>query len=79
MSSGARFPIPRLKVIYIDAKCKQLDIDVMSFINSGENSYESIQDVSKDTASKMLGLLNEYQTKNKSIPKEVEGYKPNWR
>ena len=72
-------PISNPQINFIDAKCKQLDIDVVAFINSGENSYESIQDVSKETASKMLGLLNEYQTKNKSIPKEVEGYKPNWR
>ena len=72
-------PISNPQINFIDAKCKQLDIDVMAFINSGENSYESVQDVSKETASKMLGLLNEYQTKNKSIPKEVEGYKPNWR
>ena len=72
-------PISNPQINFIDAKCKQLDIDVMAFINSGENSYESVQDVSKETASKMLGLLNEYQTKNKSIPKEVEGYQPNWR
>jgi hypothetical protein len=72
-------PISNPQINFVDAKCKQLDINVMPFINSGENSYESIQDVSKETASKMLGLLNEYQTKNKPIPEEVAGYQPNWR
>ena len=64
---------------FIDLKCKQLDIDVISFINCGTESYDSIQEVSKQTASKMLGLLNEYQTKSKEIPEDIKGYDSNWR
>jgi len=64
---------------FIDLKCKQLDISVISFINCGTESYDSIQEVSKKTASKMLGLLNEYQTKSKEIPNDIKGYDSNWR
>ena len=64
---------------FIDAKCKQLDINVMNFVNAGSEHYKSIAEVSKQTASKMLSTLNEYQTKNKSIPDKLLGYDSNWR
>ena len=51
----------------------------MSFVNSGADSYDSITEVSKKTASKMLGVLNEYQNKSKDIPEEITGYDSNWR
>jgi hypothetical protein len=66
------------QINFIDAKCKQLNINVMKFINMGESSYEAIEDVSKKTASKMLGVLNEFQTDVKSVPDEVAGYE-SWR
>jgi len=66
------------QINFIDAKCKQLNVNVMKFVNMGESSYETIEKVSKKTASKMLGVLNEYQTDVKSIPDEVSGYE-SWR
>ena len=72
-------PISTPQINFIDAKCKQLDIDVEAFINCGEGAYDSIQEVSKETASKMLSLLNEYQTKTKDIPEGITGYNQNWR
>jgi hypothetical protein len=67
------------QVNFIDAKCKQLDISVVGFINAGSDSYSSINKVSKQTASKMLSALNEYQTKSKNIPEKILGYDSNWR
>ena len=67
------------QINFIDAKCRQLDINVMSFINMGESQYEAIEKVSKKTASKMLGVLNEYQTDAKSIPDDISGYEQSWR
>ena len=64
---------------FIDAKCKQLDINVMNFVNAGSEHYSSIAEVSKQTAGKMLSTLNEYQTKNKSIPERLLGEDSNWR
>jgi len=71
-------PISLPQINFIDAKCKQLDINAMSFINSGEGAYDSIKEVTKETASKMLGMLNEYQTKTKDIPEDITGYDKNW-
>ena len=64
---------------FIDTKCKQLDIDVMKFINVGAEHYGSISEVTKKTASKMLSTLNEYQTKKKPTPDKILGYDSNWR
>lgn len=66
------------QINFIDAKCKQLDVDVMAFINQGEKTYNAITDVTKKTASKMLAVLNDYQNNSKSIPESIVGYKP-WR
>ena len=67
------------QVKFIDSKCKQLGIDVIKFINMGTEQYNSIEDIKKKTASKMLSTLNEYQTKNKDIPTNIKGYDSNWR
>ena len=72
-------PITTPQLNFIDGKCKQLNVDVLKFINQGEKSYKSITDVTKMTASKMLKLLNEYQNGSKEMPEEVKGYKSNWR
>ena len=72
-------PISMPQTNFIDSKCKQLDINVIEFINHGKESYTSINQVSKKTASKMLSLLNEYQNKSKNIPEDVLGYNANWR
>jgi hypothetical protein len=70
--------ISTAQVNFIDVKSKQLDINVMKFINMGEAHYEAIDEVSKKTASKMLGVLNEFQNEAKRIPDEISGYQQ-WR
>lgn len=72
-------PISVPQINFIDGKCRQLDISVVDFINSGEKTYKSIEDISKKTASKMLGMLNEYQNKSKPTPAKIVGYNSNWR
>tara|TARA_B100001113_G_scaffold353311_1_gene357132 strand:- start:1265 stop:2017 length:753 start_codon:yes stop_codon:yes gene_type:complete len=67
------------QINFIDAKCKQLDINVLSFINAGSEQYDSINNVSKKTASSMLSTLNEYQNKKRKIPDSIMGYDKNWR
>jgi len=64
---------------FIDNKCRQLDINVMAFINSGEAVHDSIEEVEKSKASAMLGALNKYQTKQKEVPEGIMGYNKNWR
>tara|TARA_R110000824_G_scaffold14985_3_gene63342 strand:- start:11205 stop:12128 length:924 start_codon:yes stop_codon:yes gene_type:complete len=66
------------QVQFIDNRCNQLDIDILGFINIGENTYESINNVTKDSAKKMIKVLNTYQNGN-SIPDKIKGYNINWR
>jgi hypothetical protein len=66
------------QIQFIDTKCSQLDIDILKFINIGENTYNSINDVTKDCAKMMVKHLNNYQNSNKEIPNNIKGYK-NWR
>ena len=67
------------QINFIDNKCRQLDINVLAFVNSGEGVYESIEDVEKSKASAMLGVLNKYQTKQNEVPEGIVGYNKNWR
>jgi len=56
----------------LENKCKQLNIDLGRFINSGEHSYSSIEDVNKSVASSMIRVLNQYQNGSQEIPEEVK-------
>ena len=67
------------QINFIDNKCRQLDINVMEFINCGEGAYDSIEEVEKSKASAMLGVLNKYQTKQSEMPQGIMGYNKNWR
>jgi hypothetical protein len=67
------------QVNFIDNKCQQLDINVIEFINSGENTYSGVEEVRKKTASAMLGKLNQYQTGQTDTPESITGYNKNWR
>ena len=71
--------ISAAQVNFVDNKCQQLDINVVEFINSGENTYSGIEEVSKNIASAMLGRLNQYQTGQSAIPENIMGYNKNWR
>jgi hypothetical protein len=66
------------QIHFIDNRCNQLDIDVFSFINIGEGEYSNINDVNKDSAKKMIKVLNSYQNGGE-IPDKIKGYKINWR
>ena len=57
---------------FIFNKCNQLDVEVGSFINMGEKTYEDISNVSKDCAKKMIKRLNEYQNGTHDVPQEIK-------
>jgi len=66
------------QVHFIDNRCNQLDIDVIAFINIGEGDYPNINNVNKDSAKKMIKVLNNYQNGGE-IPNKIKGYKIDWR
>lgn len=71
-------PITDSQVNVIDMLCSRLDVDVMGFVNSGRSHYDTIMDVKKSTAQKMIQELNKVQRKVKDKP-PVGGYKQGWK
>ena len=62
-TSGEYNPDDRIspqQITFIDNKCRQLDINVVEFINIGSENYRSVNDVKRDSAKKMIRVLNEY-------------------
>lgn len=66
------------QINFIGLKCKKLDIDVVKFYNSGEKFYNSIHEIKKDVASKMVKRLNDLSKDNTLIEEIVKGYKEDW-
>jgi len=67
------------QIQFIDNKCSTLDIDAFAFINMGNSSFASVNEVTKDSAKKMIKVLNNYQNNSGDIPDGIKGYKVNWR
>ncbi|HAE75081.1 MAG TPA: hypothetical protein DCG52_01680 [Alphaproteobacteria bacterium] len=81
-TSGEYNPDDRIspqQVTFIDNKCKQLDINVVEFINIGAENYRSINDVKRESGKKMIRVLNEYQNQTTPIPEHVLSYQEDWR
>ena len=67
------------QINFIDTKCKQLDIDVMKFVNSGKKDYGAISRVTKETGSMIIRELNKLQGSTDLVSDEIKGYEENWR
>jgi chorismate mutase len=53
----------------IKTLCDRNQVKLNDFINSGSGKYSSLDEVSRETASKMIQRLNDYQTKtSNSVP-----------
>jgi len=59
--------------------CQRLNVDVTKFLNSGEQKYTNVKQISKDEAGKFLATINEYQQNKQRIPEEIIGYNENWQ
>lgn len=66
------------QIMFIDTKCRKLNIDVEKFINSGESNYKNIYEVKKDVAAKMIKRLTELSNGSKQITEDIFGYKKDW-
>jgi len=70
---GSDGPISQTQQRAIQTLCERLNIDVVKFINSGNDTYENINDVNRLTAAKMLERLNQYQNASAiEIPEEIK-------
>lgn len=67
------------QINFIDIKCKELDINVKKFMNSGTGTYSGVSEVPVDKAKGMVKKLGVYINDSEAIPKSLVGYKENWR
>jgi len=72
-------PVDDNQISIIDLMCRRLNINLLSFINSGISKYDSIELISKSTASKMLQELNKIQRGVKDKSTLLGNYDPEWR
>jgi hypothetical protein len=66
------------QIKYLDMSCKKLDIDVIKFINSGEKAYNSVYEVKRETAAKMIDMINKFKRGDSTLSKDLKGYQENW-
>lgn len=64
--------------LFIDKICKELDINAVAFMNNGERTYRGINEVLKQTASKMIQVLNDLKNNREEISADIQGYKSEW-
>lgn len=67
------------QILFIDAKCRDMGVDVVSFVNAGKRKYQHINDVSYDVALSMTEALGDYE--REGLPDKLRGkpYDASWR
>lgn len=70
--------ITKDQINFIDMKCRKLDIDVAKFVNSGDKSYRSIYEVTKETAAKIIKTVTKLSTGESKVDPKFQGYKQDW-
>lgn len=63
----------------INMLCSRCNIDVVKFINMGTQKYKKIEDISYNTAAKMVAALNGFVSDNSKIPEHIIGFNKDWR
>lgn len=58
------------QIFIIKDKCRVLNIDLMKLVNSGEKQYTAIEEMTKETAAKVIQRLTQYQTQAVPVPSE---------
>lgn len=67
------------QILFIDTHCRDLNINVIKFVNAGKHQFKYIQQVPYETAVIMGDELDNYVRDRKSIPPKVVGYDAGWR
>ena len=72
-------PITEQQITVIDMLCKRTNMNVSDFINCGDSKYVCVEQVSEQSAQKMLQYLNRIQRKDADRPDDVGEYDENWK
>jgi len=72
-------PITDQQITVIEMLCKRTNMNVLDFINCGDSKYVCVEQVSEQSAQKMLQYLNRIQRKDADRPDDVGEYDENWK
>ena len=72
-------PITDQQITVIDMLCKRTNMSLLDFINCGDSKYVCIEQVSEQSAQKMLQYLNRIQRKDAARPDDIASYDENWK
>jgi len=72
-------PITDQQITVIEMLCKRTNMNVLEFINCGDSKYVCVEQISEQSAQKMLQYLNRIQRKDAPRPDDVGDYDENWR
>ena len=72
-------PITDQQITVIEMLCKRTNMNVLEFINCGDSKYVCIEQVSEQSAQKMLQYLNRIQRKDADRPDDIGDYDENWK
>ena len=71
--------ISKNQISFLDKRCRDCDVDLIKFLNSGEEKYGRIEQVSKAKASEFIKTLNEVNNERTVLKESFKGYKEDWR
>ena len=72
-------PITEQQITVIEMLCKRTNMNVLEFINCGDSKYVCVEQVSEQSAQKMLQYLNRIQRKDADRPDDIGDYDDNWK
>lgn len=72
-------PIDEAQINVMNVLCKRLDISVLDLIRLGSEKYDSVFQVTKDSATKMIKYLSDIQRGTVNKPTTLNKYDNNWR
>lgn len=72
-------PISSSQIRFLDKRCKDLDVDVLKFINKGQEQFDVIEDMTKVQAKELIDFLAQVTAEKETLDKSVKGYNPSWR
>jgi hypothetical protein len=70
--------ISKAQIGFLEGKSRQLDVNLVKFINRSATQYKHINELTKQVASYMIQDLNKLQGEG-DIPIELRGFDPKWR
>ena len=72
-------PITDQQITVIEMLCKRTNMNVLEFINCGDSKYVCVEQISEQSAQKMLQYLNRIQRKDADRPDDIGDYDENWK